>query len=377
VRALVAISLTALAVAACGGAGSDDDPGTPWTPDRAATWYAQQSWIVGANFVPSTAVNQLDMWQAVTFDPTAIDRELGWAADVGLNSVRVFLHDRLWQQDADGLLTRIDQFLTIADSHGIRVMLVLFDGVWDPYPQTGPQPEPRPYIHNSRWVQSPGAEFLGDPDRLDELQDYVVGVVDRFADDPRVVMWDVFNEPDNMNFASYRDVELTPADKTAGALALLNKAFGWARSVEPSQPLTAGVFFGGWGSPEDLSPINDFMLHESDIVSFHAYFPLDTTSALVDDLQQYGRPIVCTEYMARGTGSTFADILPMFNSRDVGAFHWGWVDGKTQTKYPWSSWTDTVAGEPDPWFHDVLHPDGSPYDAAELAVIGTLTNTPN
>ncbi len=363
---------------ACGSGGGTDpiDSGTPWTPERAAGWYADQPWLVGANFVPSTAVNQLEMWQADTFDEETIDRELGWAADAGLDTVRVFLHDLLWQQDPDGFLDRIDRFLTIADSHGIRVMLVLFDGVWDPHPQLGPQPAPQPYIHNSRWVQSPGAELLGAPERLDELEGYVTGVVGRFADDPRVVIWDVFNEPDNLNVVSYKQEELLPAKKSEAALLLLRKAYGWARSVAPTQPLTAGVFFGGWGSPEALTPINDFMLHQSDIVSFHGYFDPETMTALIDDLEQYGRPIVCTEYMARSMNSTFQGVLPVLHDRDVGAYNWGWVDGKTQTKYPWGSWQNPLPGEPDPWFHDVLHPDGTPYDPAELELLRSITSAP-
>jgi len=369
------LAACALLVAACGSGGSPAqiDSGTPWTPERAATWYADQPWLVGANFVPSTAVNQLEMWQADTFDEATIDRELGWAADAGLVTVRVFLHHLLWQQDPDGFLQRIDRFLTIADAHGIRVMLVLFDGVWDPYPQLGPQPAPRPYVHNSRWVQSPGAEILGAPERLNELEGYVTGVVGRFADDPRVVIWDLFNEPDNLNLISYKQEELLPDDKSAAALTLLRKAYGWARSVDPMQPLTAGVFFGGWGSPDGLSPINDFMLRQSDIVSFHGYFDPDTMTALVDDLEQYGRPIICTEYMARSENSTFQGVLPVLKDRDVGAYNWGWVDGKTQTKFPWASWSDPVPGEPDPWFHDVLHPDGTPYDPAELAFLRSIT----
>ncbi len=372
------ILLASVLLAACGSGGGTNeiDSGTPWTPERAASWYAEQPWLVGANFVPSTAVNQLEMWQADTFDETTIDRELGWAADAGMVTVRVFLHHLLWQQDPDGFLQRIDRFLTIADAHGIRVMLVLFDGVWDPYPQLGPQPAPRPYVHNSRWVQSPGADILGSPERLDELEEYVTGVVGRFADDPRVVIWDVFNEPDNLNLISYKQEELLPADKSAAALMLLRKAYGWARSVNPVQPLTAGVFFGGWGSPDGLTPINDFMLHQSDIVSFHGYFDPDTMTALIDDLEQYGRPIVCTEYMARSENSTFEGVLPVLKDRNVGAYNWGWVDGKTQTKYPWSSWSDPVAGEPDPWFHDVLHADGTPYDPAELAFLRSITGAP-
>ncbi|HEX5915975.1 MAG TPA: hypothetical protein VFY54_22950, partial [Rubrobacter sp.] len=131
------------------------------------------------------------MWQADTFDPETIDRELGWAADLGFNSMRVFLHDLLWA-DSEALLGRVEQFLEVAESHDIGAVLVLFDGVWDPKPKPGKQREPRPHVHNSRWVQSPGAEILGDPGRHDELEPYVSGVIERFRSDARIHAWDLF-----------------------------------------------------------------------------------------------------------------------------------------------------------------------------------------
>ena len=130
-----------------------------WTEKEARDWYGRQPWPVGCNYIPSTAINQLEMWQAETFDEAANDRELGWAAGLGFNTVRVYLHDLLWEQDVRGFMGRIDRFLAIAARHGIRPMFVLFDGVWDPFPKPGPQPSPRPHLHNSGWVQSPGAGY--------------------------------------------------------------------------------------------------------------------------------------------------------------------------------------------------------------------------
>jgi hypothetical protein len=82
-----------------------------WTPERAHEWYAAQAWLVGCNFAPSTAINQLEMWQAETFDPETIDRELGWAKSIGFNTVRVFLHELPWQEDRVGYFERVDTFL--------------------------------------------------------------------------------------------------------------------------------------------------------------------------------------------------------------------------------------------------------------------------
>ena len=363
-------------LSACGGTGKESaaTPRARWTEVEADAWYAAHPWLVGANFVPSTAVNQLEMWQADTFDEATIDRELGWAAEVGFNSMRVFLHDLLWTADTEGFLDRIDRFLAIADRHGIAVMFVFFDGVWNPFPVSGPQPDPIPHLHNSQWVQSPGAEILGDLERHDELEAYVKGVIGRFRNDPRVLAWDLFNEPDNPNVVSYLDVDLAPEVKVPAAEALLRKAFDWARSVGPTQPLTAAVWRGDWGDRAALSSINAAMLEESDVISFHSYAPADVVRGLVADLQQYGRPMLCTEYMARPLGSTFQTILPIFDENDIGAFNWGLVSGQTQTIYSWVSWLKMGPSDADPWFHDVFHPDGTPYDPEETALIRELTS---
>ncbi len=343
-----------------------------WRERDAWRWYQHQPWLLGCNFVPSTAVNQLEMWQADTFDLETIRRELGWAADLGFNTVRVFLHHLLWQQDFRGLLARMEGFLEACHALGIRPMFVLLDGVWDPRPRPGPQPPPLPRVHNSRWVQSPGAEVLGDPRRHSEMEGYVRGVIGHFRDDERVLAWDLFNEPDNPNPVYAR--EEIP-DKAVMALALLDKVFRWARAARPSQPVTAGVWRGEWGSKARLSAIDKLMLGESDIVSFHCYGPPEEVCRRLDDLAQYGRPVLLTEYMARPLGSTIESVLPLLRERGVGAYNWGLVAGKTQTIYPWDSWTRPYDREPEPWFHDLLRPDGTPYRPEEAALLGELSRS--
>jgi len=352
-------------------AGSAEEPAGPWPVERANAWYEARPWLVGCNYVPSTAINQLEMWQAATFDPDTIDRELGWAHDLGFNSIRVFLHDKLWEQDSEGFLGRIDQFLRIADGHGIGVMFVLFDGVWDPEPRLGPQREPSPHVHNSGWVQGPGSEILGDPAKHAALEGYVTGVVRRFRHDPRVQVWDIFNEPDNPNRNSYGDRELP--DKADKALTLLRKAYAWTRSCDPSQPLTSGVWVGEWSDPGSLSEIERFQLDQSDVISFHSYTPLTETRRRVENLRRYGRPILCTEYMARPAGSTFDPLLAYFREAKVGAYNWGFVAGRSQTIYPWDSWQRRYDAEPPVWFHDIFRPDGTPYRADEVELIRRVT----
>lgn len=345
-----------------------------WSKSRANAWYARQPWLVGSNFIPSTAINQLEMWQADTFDPATIDRELQLAAELGFTSMRVFLHNILWEQDRAGLLQRIETYLEIADRHGIGTMFVLFDSVWDPYPKAGKQPEPRPRVMGSAWVQAPGAEVLGDPAKQDQLRGYVTGVISHFADDRRVQIWDICNEPDNEN-PPYRKVELP--NKKEAALRLVKKAFGWAREVNPMQPLTSGVWTGDWSTTATLSEMEKFQLENSDVISFHSYEPLEVVRKKVGFLKRYGRPILCTEYMARPLGSTFNPILGYFQEERIGAYNWGLVLGKTQTNYPWDSWDKEYTSEPELWFHDIFRGDGTPYKREEVDYIRQLTGKSN
>ncbi len=345
--------------------------GERWSEEKANAWYRERPWLVGCNYGPSTAINQLEMWQADSFDLETIDRELGWAEDLGFTSIRVFLHHLLWEQDREGFLRRMERFLDTAEKHQIGVMFVLFDSVWDPFPKVGPQRAPKPHVHNSGWVQSPGLEILKDPSRYDELKGYVQGVVGHFKDDRRVHVWDVFNEPDNRNGSSYGRFE--PENKAELALQLLKKEVAWIREVDPSQPITSGVWLGDWSDPAKLSPMERFQLDSSDIISFHNYGPLADVKKRVETLRRYGRPIVCTEYMARPAGSRFDPILGYFRDQKVGAYNWGFVAGKTQTNYPWDSWQKTYHAEPELWFHDIFRKDGTPYDPKEVAYIKSLT----
>lgn len=345
-----------------------------WTERKAQAWYASQPWLVGSNYVPASAINQLEMWQESTFAPAEIDRELGWAEAMGMNTMRVFLHDLLWEQDAPGFRKRIDQFLTIASRHHIRPMFVLFDSCWDPSPRLGPQHPPTPGVHNSGWVQAPGAAALADPGQQPRLKAYVQGVVGAFAKDDRILAWDVWNEPDNENAGSYRKQELK--DKAPRVIALLPLTFAWAREANPQQPLTSGVW-GGLETSADgasLSELQQIQLRESDIVTFHNYTWPEYFKRQVAWLKRYNRPVICTEFMARSVGSTFDSILPIAKQERVGAINWGFVAGKTQTFLPWDSWRHPyVVDEPSVWFHEVLRADGTPYRPAEVDLIRQLT----
>jgi len=346
-----------------------------WTEAEARQWYAREAWPVGPNYIPSTASNQLEMWQAATFDPTTIDRELGLAEGLGMNTVRVFLHYLLWRTDASGLERRIGIFLRIAETHHIKPVFVLFDSCWDPFPEIGPQPPPRPGIHNSRWVQSPGAPALMNSKEYDNVLAYAQVVIQKFSDDKRILAWDLWNEPDNTNDGSYGASD--PANKLALVEALLPKVFTYARAGLPKQPLTSGLWHGDWSSADKLTPIEKIQIDNSDVVSFHCYAKPPEFEQRVVWLEALHRPILCTEYMARSEGSTFEGILLIAKKHNIGAYNWGLVAGKTQTYLPWDSWQKPYIGrQPDVWFHDIFRQDGKPYSPEEVAFLRSNLERP-
>ena len=344
-----------------------------WTQAQANGWYAREPWRVGSNYIPASAINQLEMWQAETWDPARIDHELGLAQGIGMNTMRVFLHDQLWTQDPDGFKHRIDQFLAIAHRHGIKPLFVLFDSCWDPNPKLGPQHPPIPGVHNSGWVQSPGLPGLRDRSRYPAYKAYVQGVIGAFARDDRVFGWDLWNEPDN-GADQYRGQE----GKEPLVRALLAQMFDWARAVDPTQPLTSGVWQGDDWTPDGKgSSMEKLQLVQSDVISFHDYSWPETFERRVNQLTRYGRPVICTEYMARGAGSTFDGSLPIGKRYGVAMINWGFVDGKTQTRLPWDSWQKPyVLAEPTIWFHEVFRADGTPYRQAETDLIRRLATLP-
>lgn len=342
-------------------------PRARWSEQQAWNYMNHQPWPVGSNYLPKDAINQLEMFQQATYDPAEIDKEFGWAESAGMTTMRIFLHDLLWQQDAQGFTERIDNLLGIAAKHHIKPVLVLFDSCWDPNPVLGPQHPPIPGVHNSGWVQSPGLA-LGDPAQVPRFKAFVIGVVGRFASDNRILAWDVWNEPDNPGGGNYKNLP----NKVQLVDQMLPEVFEWARSVGPVQPLTSGVWNDkdSWGDPNAWSPTERIQLTQSDIISFHNYAWPEQFEARIVSLERLHRPIICTEYMARGVGSTIDTILPIAAQHHVGAINWGLVQGKMQTYLPWDSWeVPYVNRKPAVWFHDLFYPDGRPYRQREIDTI--------
>ena len=347
-------------------------PREKWTEQQAKDWYAKQPWLIGSNYNPASAINTLEMWQADSFDPKRIDLELGWAESLGMNTMRVSLHDLVWRDDAEGFKKRLDTFLTIAAKHKIKPMFCLFDSVWDPDPKPGKQRDPKPGVHNSGWVQSPGRKALQDKAEYARLETYVKGLIGTFANDERILAWDLWNEPDNLNHGSYGQLE--PANKVELVLALMPQVFAWAREAGPRQPLTSGVWKGDWSTPDKMTPMDRLQIDLSDVVTFHNYDAPTELEKRINWLKRYNRPLICTEYMARGNGSFFIGSLPVAKVHNVGMINWGLVQGKTQTHLPWDSWEHPyVNREPSIWFHEVFRNDGSPYIPEEVEFIKRMT----
>ena len=341
-----------------------DPPLQPWSVEKANQWYDEQPWIVGCNFFPSTAINQIEMWQSSTYDHETIDRELGWAAELGFNTVRVFLHSAVWEYEHDSFFRNIDDFLTLTDKHGIKVMFCFFSGAGDRVDrcQIGGQLEP---VKGDPAVIDENEKAI--PERFDLMRMYVEEVVSRYREDDRILIWEAWNEPGT---ASTREDIVSE---------LLPQSIQWIRSQNPVQPITVGIH-----SPDrDHAAFGEIALTMSDINSYHSYSPwedlyTDAGAPLVGmkhvalDILSYGRPVICSEYLARGGNykGTFQNTLPFMKKYRIGAINWGLVWGKTNTIWPWES----VAGDPEPeyWFHDILYPDGTPRYPEEVEYLHNI-----
>ena len=344
-----------------------------WTIDKINDWYFSKGWLTGCNYLPSSAINQLEMFQEDSFDFHTNKKEIGWASDLGFNSLRIYLHDLLWQ-DKDNFKKNLNEILALCASLEIKPILVLFDDCHRPFPKLGKQPLPVRGVHNSGWKQSPGHEIVkeiaaGNEEEEERLKKFTQEVLNDFRDDDRILLWDLYNEPGQFGIGDESN-------------ALLTKVWDWAFEVRPAQPLTACLD----GSIGDKNiKINK---EKSDIVTFHVY-EHQKVLPIIEELKQIGRPLICTEYMAREFGTTFEFTLPIFKEHNIGAYNWGLVAGKSQTHFGWETILnikelkdkgdfieeDESLPEPDVWFHDIYRQDGSPYDQNEVDFIKQILST--
>jgi len=295
--------------------------------------------IRGVNYLPSNAVNPTQMW--LDFDAATIDRELGLAEGLGLNSLRLFVQYVVYEHAAAELLDRFGAFLELAARHGLSVMPVLFDDCWLPEPALGDQaPEPRPRLHNPYWQSSPGRRRMALAFRP-ALRGYVEDLLGTFARDPRIIAWDLYNEPQSR----------------PSSVALVRDVFEWARRVAPSQPLTA-CWYGAL---------------YSDVTSIHFYLSParepDETERVIESAKSFGRPVAATEALGRPNHGEVQEILPVFQEHRIGWYLWELMIGADQTRYQWPG----AAAAPDEIvFQGLLYPDGAPYRAEEADVIRSL-----
>ncbi len=364
-----------------------------WSEERINAWYADQPWMVGCNYLPANAINQIEMWQESTWSPEVIEKELDIAQGIGMNLLRVYLHDMVWADDAKGLYKRMDQFLDICEERGMRVCFVFFDDCHHAWPKLGEQPLPVRAYHNSGWVNSPARELAlryadgkATKAEIKDLKGYVQKTMKRFAKDPRVAMWEVYNEPGQGNSSG----ETNDANSFIGdgSNRLLLDSWRWAREVAPTQPITAPT--NGCVGKRNIA-INRA---NSDILSLHAYGTADEMRAMIADHQGDNRPVFVSEWLARNRNNVF-ESLPLMKEMNAANACWGFVAGKSGTIWPWSTRQkegsrearnlreEREAGnvikpgdtfpEPKVWHHDLFRIDGTPYDQKEIDVFKKLT----
>lgn len=388
--------LTVIAVACCMSSISASDlVDGRWSEERVNSWYAELPWLVGCNYIPATAINQIDMWQASTFDPKQIDKELGWAESIGMNTLRVYLHDMVWADDEKGLYKRMDKFLDICEKHGIRPWFVFFDDCHFPNPQLGVQPLPVRDYHNSGWVNSPSRELAiryadgkASEQEVANLKGYVQKTMARFSNDKRVLMWELYNEPgrgtgENGNMDNNPSAMKLIGDKSA---KLVYDSWVWAREANPKQPIISNT--SGSVGKRNIA-INEA---NTDIYSLHWYRGAAELRKLIEEHQAKGRPVMITEWLARN-GSNVKECLPVMKELKAGAVNWGFVLGESGTAWSWRSRiVDGVPrnvaqerkdgnvikegekmSEPKVWFHDLFRTDGTPYSEAEIKIFRELT----
>lgn len=328
-----------------------------WSVEKAKAWGAANPWFCGVNYIPANAVNYTAMWDKTSFSPDVIRRELKLMTDMGMNCVRFVMQYKVYEDDPEYFKATLDRFLTLCDEAGVKAMPIFFDdcsfGASND-PVLGRQSEPLEGWYAWAWSPSPGHTMVIDGREHPKLEKYVKDVISRFKDDGRIFLWDLYNEPSNhkLGFRSY---------------PLLEKTFAWARAVDPSQPLSSGI----WNNDKRLNAI---ILANSDVVTFHLYANRAKTAKRMKEILKMakGRPVICTEWMNRPIGSTVKDCIGLFKEANVGCIAWGLVNGKTQTHLPWRHRPEKLPYT-GVWQHDLFRGDFTPYDPSEIAIIKEAT----
>ncbi|CAE6973464.1 icd [Symbiodinium sp. KB8] len=369
-----------------------------WSAERIRAWGRRESWKLGANYLPAHCANTFDLFDARWFDTTllAAERELRIARAAGFSALRILLHEELFYRDGADFLDNVSKLLDVFHRQGMSTMLVLFDACWRPDSGEPGEDLYIPGVHNSASVQCPTHTVLrafgqGEAWAKKRLHQYVTAVVGRFATDPRVAIWDIYNEPtmrqsehlilprlaaiNGWAAGSYPEHWLLDGPKLNTILPLVRQAFEWAREVNPVQPLTTAVWdFPNSEDDEDVkeykAAVNSEMVDLSDIISIHCYCSPDELEQHISELAAKGRgPVLVTEFMARPRNSTLTNSLPVLRRQGAWGYTWGLFQGRSNTHVPWNTWLDTELGMEGPWFHDVFYGNGTAYSEEELKEI--------
>lgn len=358
------LAILGAAIAMCAAAASASAR-ERWTEKQANDWFAKQPYRAGVNYIPAYAINSIEFWQKESFDIKAIEKEFALMESTGFNAVRVFLNDLVVNDDPQGFLGRFERFLQAADRHNIGVMVVFFTNGGKNDPKLGKQPDPDG-THNSGWKKTPSYDILGDKSKWSLLENYVKTVVKAHAKDPRVICWDIFNEPGNIKSLHIAGAAKGLAPERIShmrqcAFELISESAKWARSFDPIQPITFGIYNG------NDAKFNELMIAESDVLSYHSYRSVYNHVERLRMLKKYNRPIMCKEWMGRVSGSTFNPILQFQKKHNIWSFAFGFVAGKMETWRPWPA-NDCPELE-GIWFHDLYYADHTPYCPEEIAYI--------
>ena len=346
-----------------------------WSEKKAWEWYNSHPWIRGCNYMSADSVNRIDQWQGLHFEERlkTTEEELKVMKDLGFNSVRIILEFVVWEKEHDSFLERFEEYISLLDKYGISAMVVLANDCMPPktelwkMPDIGEQEYDWGYHGGRRHSQhgrhsSPAPHYyFDDPVLTEKYFDMVREIVTLYKDDPRILMWDLFNEPGNSNRSG---ITIEP----------LKRMVKEVRAINPSQPLTIAAWCRDakyeFSMPEDI-----FAIENSDIITYHNYGTYEEHIRIIKYLKQFNRPLINTEWLARCTGNTVFDNFPLFYLENIGCYNWGFVAGKYQTYEPyeahWQWYNDDKNAPIDftKWFHDLYRPSLRPYDPRETELI--------
>ncbi|MES2922812.1 MAG: PA14 domain-containing protein [Verrucomicrobiota bacterium] len=304
------------------------------------------SWVKGAIYVRSDAVNSVEMWHDYWDHVDTLDRELAYASAYGFNMVQVYLHWIVWDRHGEEYLKRIDDFLTRADWYGLKANLIFWDDCGHVEPSLDFKP-PMPGRHNSQMMPNPSHRIRDNRAELEahreKFRAYVQGIAGRFKDDRRISFWQLYNEAMGAK-ETYRTSETD-----ANIDTLLRWTRGWVEETGTNIPLTAT--YGGFQGAK-----------YADFPTYHSYCAEGQSLPNTDG----GPEHLCTETLNR-PHADLNKILTEMGGKNNGFVVWELMIGRDNCRYPWGH--PDGPDEPAVPFHGVIYPDGHPWDVKEVRAL--------